>query len=115
LLHRRPGGVVFGLAAAMGAKIRAGGAGVVEIVLSLAYLASAYGLTKLDRWSPLFTTATLAISIPLSFTYIWLDSSTLNVVIHACVLVIDVVAIWYLQRTEVTGLYRSETEQRVTS
>jgi branched-chain amino acid transport system permease protein len=110
------GGVVFGLAAAMGAKNSIlAGLGVVEMVLSLAYLASAYGLTKLDRWSPLFTTATLAISIPLSFTYIWLDSSTLNVVIHACVLVIDVVAIWYLQRAEVTGLYRSETEQRVTS
>lgn len=110
------GGVVFGLAAAMGAKNSVlARLGVAEIVLSLAYLASAYGLTKLDRWSPLFTTVTLAISIPLSFTYIWLDSSTLNVIIHACVLVIDVVAIWYLQRAEVTGLYRSETEQRVTS
>jgi uncharacterized membrane protein (DUF2068 family) len=109
-------GVVFGLAAAMGAKNSVlAGLGMVEIVLSLAYLASAYGLTKLERWSPLFATATLAVSIPLSFIYIWLDSSTLNVFIHACLLVIDAVAILYLQRAEVTGLYRSGTEQRVTS
>ncbi len=110
------GGVVFGLAAAMGAKNSVlAGLGMFEIVLSLAYLASAYGLSKLDGWSPLFTTVTLAISIPLSFAYIWLDSSTQNVVIHACVLVIDVAAIWYLQRADVNGLYRSLAEQRVTS
>ena len=110
------GGVVFGLAAAMGAKSSVlAGLGVFEIVLSLAYLASAYGLSKLERWSPLFTTATLAVSIPLSFIYIWLESSTLYIVIHACVLVIDVVAIWYLQRADVNGLYRSATVQRVMS
>jgi hypothetical protein len=109
-------GVVFGLAAAMGAKNSVlAGLGMVEIVLSLAYLASAYGLTKLESWSPMLATATLAVSIPLSFIYIWLDSSALNVFIHACLLVIDAVAIWYLQRAEVTGLYRSGTEQRVTS
>ena len=107
---------MFGLAAAMGAKSSVlAGLGVFEIVLSLAYLASAYGLSKLERWSPLFTTATLAVSIPLSFIYIWLESSTLYVVIHACVLVMDVIAIWYLQRTDVNGLYRSATEQRVMS
>jgi branched-chain amino acid transport system permease protein len=109
------GGVVLGLSSAMGGKNAAFvGIGVFEIVLSLAYLASAYGLLKLESWSPLLLTVTLAISIPLSFIYIWLDSSNATVVAHAIVIVVDVVGILYLLRSDAKGLYRSVSEQSVT-
>ena len=48
------GGVVFGLSAAMAAKNSAlTGLGTFTIVLSMVYLAAAYGLLKLESWSPL--------------------------------------------------------------
>jgi branched-chain amino acid transport system permease protein len=109
------GGVVLGLSAAMAAqKTVFVGLGVFLIVLSLAYLASSYGLLKLERWSPMLLTVALALSIPLSFIYIWLDSSTPNAAMHGLAIAVDVVAIWYLQRPGVTGLYRTLAEQRVT-
>ena len=75
------GGVVFGLSAAMAGKNSIlTGLGVFTLVLSLVYLAAAYGLLKLESWSPLLTIAVLAISIPLSLIFIWLDPSQFNVV-----------------------------------
>jgi branched-chain amino acid transport system permease protein len=108
-------GVVLGLSSAMGAgsAVRAG-LGVFVILLSLTYLAAAYGLLKHGGWSPLLVTVALAISIPLSFVYIWLDGSPANVIAHACAIAIDVAGIWYMQRSDVTAPYRAMTEQRVT-
>jgi hypothetical protein len=110
------GGVVIGLSGAMGAvgALRAS-LGVFVILLSLAYLAAAYGLLKHEVWSPLLITIVLAISIPLSFVYIWLDSSPANIIAHAVALVIDGVAIWYMQRREVTAPFRAMTEQQAAS
>jgi branched-chain amino acid transport system permease protein len=110
------GGVVIGLAGAMGAvgALRSG-LGIFVIVLSLAYLAAAYGLLKHETWSPLLVTIVLAISIPLSFVYIWLDSSQTNVIAHAFAIVIDVAAIWYMQRREVVAPYRAMAEQQAAS
>ena len=110
------GGVVFGLAAAMSARNAAlAGLGVFALILSLVYLACAYGLTKLESWSTLLTVAALGISIPLSFVFIWLDPWWLNVTAQAVCVVVDAAAIWYLQRGDVKRLYRPLTERRVTS
>jgi len=106
------GGVVLGLSAAMaGHDAILVGLGVFAIVVSLAYLASAYGLLKLESWGPLLLTVTLAVSIPLSFIYIWFDSSPQNLIAQVITIVIDIGGIWYLQREEITGLYRSMSEQ----
>jgi branched-chain amino acid transport system permease protein len=107
------GGVVFGLSAAMAARSPLlTGLGVFTIVLSLAYLAAAYGLLKLESWSPLLAVAALAISIPLSLIFIWLDPSTFNVVGLTIAIVIDIVAIWLLQDRDLQRLYQPMLEQR---
>ena len=107
------GGVVFGLSAAMAARSPLlTGLGVFTIVLSLAYLAAAYGLLKLESWSPLLAVAALAISIPLSLIFIWLDPSQFNVIGLTIAIVIDIVAIWLLQHPDIRRLYQPMLEQR---
>jgi hypothetical protein len=57
----------------------------------------------------------LAISIPLSLLFIWLDPSNFNVVALTISLAIDVVVIWLLQERDIKQLYQPITEQRVVS
>ena len=114
------GGVVFGLSAAMAGKNSAlTGLGVFTLVLSLVYLAAAYGLLKIESWSPLLTIAVLAISIPLSLLFIWLDPSNFNVIALTISIAIDLVAIWLLQDRDIKRLYqptnRPMTKQRAVS
>jgi branched-chain amino acid transport system permease protein len=110
------GGVVFGLSAAMAGKGTAlSGLGVFTLVLSLVYLAAAYGMLKLESWSPLLTVVVLAISIPLSLIFIWLDPTRFNVIALTISVVIDVVAIWLLQDADIKQLYRGHAEQRAMS
>jgi hypothetical protein len=109
-------GVILGLSAAMSTKgAILVGMGICALLLSLTYLASAYGLLKLESWSPVLTTIAFALSIPLSFLYIWMDNSLLNIVLEAISITFAVVAIWYLQNPNVNRLYRPMIEQRVTS
>src|SRR4029077_20260489 len=73
------GGVILGLSTAMSSKSPVlVGVGICALMLSLAYLASSYGLLKLGSWSPLLTTVAFAVSIPLSFFYIWTNHAALN-------------------------------------
>jgi branched-chain amino acid transport system permease protein len=107
------GGAVFGLSATMGARNPLlTGLGVFTLVLSLAYLAASYGLLKLESWSPLLAVAALAISIPLSLIFIWLDPSKFNVIGLTIAVVIDIVAIWLLQHPDIRRLYQPMLEQR---
>jgi branched-chain amino acid transport system permease protein len=108
-------GVVLGLSAAMAARGAAFvSLGVFALALSLIYLASAYGLMKLESWAPRLTTAALAASIPLSLIFMWLDSSTFNVSMHVVAIVVDVVGIWLLQKDDIRVLYRPMVEQEAT-
>lgn len=108
------GGVVFGLSAAMAARNAVLiGVGIFTIVLSLVYLAAAYGLLKLDSWSPLLTTVVLAVSIPLSLIFIWLEPSNFNVIALTISIVIDVAIIWLLLGRDIKQLYRPLVEQRM--
>ena len=110
------GGVILGLAAAMSSKGTVlVGMGICALVLSLSYLACAYGLLKLQSWSPLLTTVALAISIPLSFLYIWMDNSPLNIILEVIGIIFAIVAIWYLQNPRVKPLYQPMVERPVTS
>jgi branched-chain amino acid transport system permease protein len=110
------GGVVIGLSGAMGAKSTAfAGLGTFVIVLSLVYLACAYGLLTVEPWSPALTIGALAISIPLSLVYIWLDSVPAVIVIYSITIVLDIVAMIYLLRPEIKGFYRASVEQRGTA
>jgi branched-chain amino acid transport system permease protein len=109
-------GVVFGLSAAVGTRgTLTVGLGVFGIVLSLAFLAAAYGLLKVENWSALLTTVAMAVSIPLSVVLMWLDASTFNVAIQIVSIAIGVVTIWYLQSPGAKQLYRPMLEQRTTS
>jgi branched-chain amino acid transport system permease protein len=108
------GGVVIGLSAALAHKdVALASIGVFTLVLSLAYLASAYGLMKIESWTVTLTTAALAISIPLSFIYLWLHSSPFSIAVHVFGIAVDVVGIWYLQRSQVSSLYRPAAGQEV--
>jgi branched-chain amino acid transport system permease protein len=110
------GGVVFGLSAAMAGKSSIlTGLGVFTLVLSLVYLAAAYGLLTLASWSPVLTVAVLAISIPLSLLFIWIDPTNFNVTALTTALVIDVIAIWLLQGSDIKRLYQSPTQQQAVS
>jgi branched-chain amino acid transport system permease protein len=110
------GGVVFGLSAALAARNTViAGLGIFTIVLSLVYLAAAYGLLKLESWSPLVTTVVLAISIPLSLIFIWLEPSQFNVIALTIAMVIDVAIIWLLLGRDIRQLYQPLVEQRVES
>jgi branched-chain amino acid transport system permease protein len=109
------GGVVFGLAGALGQRDALFvGLGAFTVVLSLAYLASAYGLMKIESWSPLLTTISLAISIPLLFIFIWVSGPQYMIPL-AIALIIDVVAIGYLQHRDVARLYRPLARQSAAS
>jgi branched-chain amino acid transport system permease protein len=110
------GGVVFGLSAAMAAKNSAlTSLGTFTIVLSMVYLAAAYGLLKIESWSPYLTKSVLAVSIPLSILFIWLDPSNFNVVALTISLVIDLIVIWLLQDREIKQLYQPITQRRAVS
>ncbi len=110
------GGAILGLSAAMGSKSPIIVAmGICTIVLSLIYLVSAYGLLKVESWSTLLTTVALAISIPLSFFYIWTNRSLPNLILEMIGIGFAIVAIWYLQNDSVKRLYQPVTEQRMTS
>ena len=110
------GGVVFGLSAAMAAKNSAlTGLGAFTIVLSMVYLAAAYGLLKLESWSPYLTKSVLAVSIPLSILFIWLDPSNFNVVALTISIVIDLIVIWLLQGRDIRQLYQPITQPRAVS
>ena len=110
------GGVVFGLSAAMAAKDTAlTGLGAFTIVLSLVYLAAAYGLLKIESWSPYLTTVVLGISIPLSLLFIWLDPSRFNVIALTISVAIDLAVIWLLRGSDIQRLYQPVTEQRAVS
>ena len=107
-------GVVFGLSAAVGTKgALIAGIGVFGLVLSLAYLAAAYGLMKMESWSPLLATAVLALSIPLSLILIWLDPVPTDIALNALGIVADVLGIWYLQSAEVKQLFRPALKPKV--
>ncbi|MBM3528369.1 MAG: branched-chain amino acid ABC transporter permease [Alphaproteobacteria bacterium] len=109
------GGVVLGLSAAMAARNAAlASVGVFALFLSLVYLASAYGLMKIEGWAVTVSTAALAASIPLSFIFIWLDSSSFSISVHAIAIAVDVVGIWFLQKPDVTALYRPMEEREAT-
>jgi len=110
------GGVVFGLSAAMGG--RSGlttGLGVFTMILSLVYLAASYGLLKLESWSPLLTIAVLAISIPLSLIFIWVEPSKFNVIALSVSIAINIVTIWLLQGSDVLHLYNRPSAQEAAS
>ncbi len=108
------GGVVFGLSAALAARnAMLTGIGVFTIVLSLVYLAAAYGMLKLESWSPLLATIVLAVSIPLALIFIWLEPSHFNVIALTISIVIDIVAIWLLVGRDVKQLYQPLAEQRL--
>ncbi len=110
------GGVVFGLSAALAAKNSAlTWLGSFTIVLSLVYLAASYGLLKVDSWSPYLTTVALAVSIPLSLLFIWLDPTRFNVVGLSISIVIDLVMIWLLRSNDIDPLYKRPLEQRAAS
>jgi branched-chain amino acid transport system permease protein len=110
------GGVVFGLSAALAAKgSTLTSLGIFTIVLSLFYLAAAYGLLKLESWSPYLTKVVLALSVPLSLLFIWLDPSNFNVVALSIAIAIDIVAIWLVQQSDIKQLYRPMTERQATS
>ncbi len=101
------GGVVFGLSDAMSGKSSLiVGIGIFALVLALVYLACAYGLTKIEGWSPLLTTVALAISIPFAFVSLWLDQSSFNIGLHVLGLAADAAGIWYLQQPDVQRLYQ---------
>jgi branched-chain amino acid transport system permease protein len=106
-------GVVFGLSAAVGTRgALAAGLGVFGLCLSLAYLAAAYGLMKLDSWSPLLTMVVMALSIPLSVVLIWLDPTPFNVAMNVVGLAANVAVIWHLQNAELRRLYGATLQGR---
>ncbi len=106
-------GVVFGLSAAVGTRgALVAGLGVFGLVLSLAYLAAAFGLMKVAAWSPLLTMVVMALSIPLSVVLIWLDPTPFNLAMNVVGLAVNVVAIWYLQNTELRRLYGPALQRR---
>src|SRR4029077_14078436 len=109
------GGVILGLSTALSSKSPVlVGVGICALVLSLTYLASSYGLLKLGSWSPLLTTVAFAVSIPLSFFYIWMNHAAFNTALELTGIAVAVAAIWYLQNRNVKRLYQPMAEQPVT-
>jgi branched-chain amino acid transport system permease protein len=110
------GGVILGLSTALGTKSSiVATMGISTVILSFIYLVAAYGVLKVESWSRLLTTAALAISIPLSLFYIWMDRSFWSVLLEAISVSFALVALWYLQSETVKRLYRPATERQVTS
>jgi hypothetical protein len=110
------GGVILGLSTTLGTKNPiVATMGISTVVLSFIYLVAAYGVLKVESWSRILTTAALAISIPLSLFYIWMDRSFWSVLLEAISIGFAVAALWYLQSETVKRLYRPTIERQVTS
>jgi branched-chain amino acid transport system permease protein len=75
--------------------------------LAALWLVSAYGLMTVQRWSPLMATVGFALSLPVSATYLWIERTPASMATHGVVIVVAIVAIWFLQRRSVQQLYRT--------
>ena len=98
--------IVFGLAAltsfdAIGWIVAFAGLAVAAL-----WLVSSYGLMTIQSRSPLVATIAFALSIPVSAIRLWLNPTMGNVAFRVAVIVVAIVAIWFLQLPSVQRLYR---------
>jgi uncharacterized membrane protein (DUF2068 family) len=100
-------GIVLNLSAVMAPNSVLAAIGATGLILAVFNLVSAYGLLKLQSWSLVLTTIAFAIWIPFSAFYLWLDYAPTSVAFRAVVIVIALVALYYLQTQHVKLLYRT--------
>ncbi len=106
-------GIVFSLAVLTAPGTIGMGMAAAGFVLAALYLVSAYGLLKIQSWSPVLATVAFALSIPIAAVYIWLDRTPGNVAYQAAGIVIAIAAIWCFQLRNVRKLYKPQLgEQR---
>jgi uncharacterized membrane protein (DUF2068 family) len=103
--------VVFGLAVVTSPDPTGVALATAHLVLAALWLVSAYGLMTIQRWSPPAATLAFALSLPLAAIHIWLDRTPADVALRAAIIVIAIVAIFFLQRPDVRRLYQPRREQ----
>ncbi len=105
-------GIIFNLPAFQAATAGVAWLGAFGIIVGALNLSSAYGLLKLQTWAVALTTIAFVSAIVLAATHIWLDPATLGHRLHAIMIAIAVLALWYLQRPDVKSLYSRQSSDR---
>jgi len=86
------------------------------LIFAILHVIAAYGLLKIQRWSPGLSTILFVISIPVFAPYIWSSSHQNYLINQTAFILIAVVVVSFLVSPGVRRLYRQQTsEARIAS
>ena len=99
-------GFIFNLPSLQTANATAAIFGLCGILVGTFYLIASYGLLKLQWWARPVAALAFVSSIAFGAAHIWLDPAARGLGIHAVMIVIALLALWYLQHRDVKVLYK---------
>ncbi len=99
-------GVIFNLPSLQTANATAAFFGLCGLLVGTFYLTASYGLLKLQWWARPVAALAFVSSIAFGAAHIWLDPAARGLGIHTVMVVIALLALWYLQHRDVKVLYK---------
>jgi branched-chain amino acid transport system permease protein len=99
-------GFIFNLPSLQTVNATAAFFGLGGILVGTFYLTASYGLLKLQWWARPVAALAFVSSIAFGAVHIWLDPAVRGLGIHAVMIVIALLALWYLQHRDVKVLYK---------
>jgi branched-chain amino acid transport system permease protein len=98
--------IIFNLPSLQTANATAAFLSSFGILVGALYLVASYGLLKLRGWARSVAALAFVSAIALSAAHIGLDSAARSLGVHAVMIVIALLALWYLQHQDVKVLYK---------
>jgi branched-chain amino acid transport system permease protein len=98
-------GIIFNLPSLQTVNATAALFGLCGIIVSALYLSASYGLLELQWWARPVAALAFVASIAFGAAQIWVDPAA-RLSVHALMIVIALLALWYLQHRDVKVLYK---------
>ena len=98
--------IIFNLPSLQTANATVAFLGSCGILVGTLYLTASYGLLKLQGWTRPVAALAFVSSIAFSAAHIWLDPAARSAGVHAVMIAIALLALWYLQHHDVRVLYK---------
>jgi branched-chain amino acid transport system permease protein len=98
--------IIFNLPSLQTANATVAFLGSCGILVGTLYLTASYGLLKLQGWARPVAALAFVSSIAFGAAHIWLDPAARSLGIHAVMIAIALLALWYLQHHDVKVLYK---------
>ena len=108
-------GIIFNLPSLQMADAIAAFMGLCGVLVGMLYLAASYGLLKLQWWARPVAALAFVSAIAFSAAHIWLDAAARGLGIQAVMIVIALLALWYLQHRDVKVLYKRLASSKLVS